>query len=451
MNYRVCLLILVSLFLLTAAVSANQAGTDHDVAKILVEVRQFDEKVASLQADREKEKATIEATDSSAEKKQQAYYLADQEYSAKLAWQKHYRQEKAVKALELYALKYSSLQNTAFWSEGNARINSDGKADNSVQAVQQAEQDAINKAALSLAETISPKSDLVLLKHEHIKVAVDKIAADNTDGYGKASLVKLVDSEVYEAKARVQVKPAAVNPYALAAQALRAELEVARLDLLRLYPIMTETNPAWEAKLQLLTQEGRVISERKLDSLQTDTVVNGSELTKPTRSCILLTVILPAGIDGDNSRLEVVIRDKQPKATAKQLLFSLSGIDGDALYEYKSFTPPIISLSAGTTTLQNVRLRVGESIIRLDPVATGNAAIELMNGELTATSNGKLTRRIAYEGRVGQLKAIVIARPESVSMDGFKLYQDGILILSGEVNEEGAIAFKLNAEFPVKR
>jgi hypothetical protein len=349
-------------------------------------------------------------------------------------------------------------QNTVFWSEGSARIPNDGKADSEMRAVQLAEQDALSKAAQTVADAIITNEAMPLLQHKPIAVAVEKVAADNGNGYGKAALLKQSDASVIIAKAKIQVKPAAVNPYALAAEAMRVELAAARRELLRLYPPMVDSDLAWEVKLQTLRPSGEPDSEKQPASVH-GLIANGQfslsseaaqQFPEAGRLQVSLVVKLPAGIDGDNAKLEVVLRDQEPK-TVKRLLFSLQGQEGSAAYEYKSFTPPVISLSAGSTLMQNVRMRVGESIIRLDPEKTGIVSIELKNGELTAAANGKLTRKLAYNGKIGQLSAIGIAIPGTACLDSIKLYEDGILILSEAFTREGSSSIRLNAEFPIKR
>lgn len=460
MRTFVWLLVALIVFSSTPAL-AQLPSNESNLARSLSEVKQLDIDIASLQTAWDNEAARIDGAQLSVQERRVAYERAKGEYTAKLAWLKFKRSGKTVEVLDSLAQVYQNHAMNLLWSEGRAPITDNSTSEAVRQAVNAAESDALTKAATDLSSKICPSEVLTLLNHPPIMITMEKVSADVSEGFGKPVKVKLSPTNVFEVRARLQVKPASSNPYTAAAQARRAELSAFRLELLRQYPVLVESNRLWDGKLILIKPNGAVVQEKALTSLtgviENDQFRLGKAILDrdfpeangaPYQFQLMLN--LPEGINGDQARLEIVMLERGPKGL-KQVGFSLQGLESAASYEYQSFSPPTITLTAGLSSLSNSRLRVGESIIRFDADKPSQVAVELQNGEMAAYSNGKLTRRIKYDGKVGSLKSLSLTLPSTIVLDSVKLYDGGILVISEDFNHDGQSNIRMNTEYLKKQ
>lgn len=433
-----------------SAQAATLQESQNNAAKKMDELRQYDTRNAGLQTDWDKEAVRVDVLQPSLQEKQAAY-----EKKKAYAWMKYQRREKTVEVLEAYALVYEQKSSEMVWSEGIAQVPDTGKTEDAAKALRQAEATALEKANRAIAGMIASSTDFSLLEHPVIAVATETVSSDSNGQFGIVKQVKLPDGAFLEAKVRLQVKPVALNPYRLAAQVLRDELKVARLDLLRQFPSLKDSTLEWNSNLVAVRANGEPGVKIALPSfagLITDGHLRVSkELVERDYTDIAsglfqlqLILNLPEGINGDEAKLELVLRDRETKGT-KHLALQYYGQDGSARYEYQSFTPPIITLAAGSTILPNSRLRVGETTIRLESERPSIVTVELKNGEIAAYSSGKLSRKTKYEGKIGQLKMISLTVPGFASIDSIKLFENGVLVLSEDFNREGKSNIQLNS------
>lgn len=483
MRKYLCLLAVLLSLIAATAQAAESRDANNAVAAKLKELRQYDAQNASLQADWKRQAARIDRLQSSVQEKQAAYNKAKDEYDnavkhtvpadmllklasnqktamnewqaandelARLqeanqsleslhAWTDYERKQKIADVLAEMAVLYDNKAAEPFEAEGNARIAAGAKnAEEATKAAALAESDALKKAAASVVATISPTAVLAELGQPDITVEVQKVAVvqnsvtSNANANASAGLY-------YEAKTRLKVKLATVNPYKTAAQSYRTELAALRPELVKKHSGFKQSALAWKGKLIVLRPNGEVEKEIVLPDLLG--MVAGGQLhvnkeyadevypeLKAAPFQLQLSLKLPAGIIGDDMKLEVVLKEEEAQGLAR-LAFQIAGQEGSAGYEYQGFTPPLITLSAGRTVIANSRLRVGETVIRLDGEKDSVVAIELKNGEIAAYSNGKLTRKVSYEGKIGPANRITLLLPGFSSVDRIKLFSGGRPIL----------------------
>ena len=187
------------------------------------------------------------------------------------------------------------------------------------QALRLAEADALDKASRAITELISSATDFSLLEHPVIAVKAEKVSSDSSGEFGKVKQVKLPEGAGFEAKVRLQVKPAALNPYRLAAQVRRDELKVARLDLLRQFPSLKDSALSWDSKLIALKPNGETGAVIALTSFGGLTAEGQLHISKQIVERdyadiggglfqLQLVVNLPEGINGDEAKLEIVLK-----------------------------------------------------------------------------------------------------------------------------------------------